>query len=410
MDKTSPTMSTSGSASPERHRGSGPLLLSQTSPYLTTSRTSIGQGSGLSNNRSPGKSSLDPASGSFNYPIQKNPYGFTDDKENISQMSSIGQCIDSYGLERTWRSNSSASRDNSGPPSRHSESGSSGAANGSFLGNGQYFGHTPSNSIQMQRPPTQGRAASFASSLNGRGYNDLNDQLAELNLGFGRSKESYLQSSVQNPYSQPADYPSLSLPSSQLGSVSTWPTGLGSSSRAFNGYLSDNPADGVFSDQLNSKKPFGFSERESGSPGNNYRNQQNRSGYYSANEKPTAELEQAALRQIRPQSVTELHRELHRHQFGSQQQYFPPPHLVYNGGQFQGQYPPNAYDFAQHSFPISHQQHGYQMPQPPYTSGLPPRGPARDQDFGGFVLRSQLLEEFRVSSKTNRRYELKVSR
>jgi hypothetical protein len=40
---------------------------------------------------------------------------------------------------------------------------------------------------------------------------------------------------------------------------------------------------------------------------------------------------------------------------------------------------------------------------------LPPRGPARDQDFNGFILRSQLLEEFRVSSKTNRRYELKVS-
>jgi mRNA-binding protein PUF3 len=408
VDKTSPTISTSGSASPERHRGSGPLLLSQTSPYLTTSRASIGQGSSLNNSRSPGKSSLDPALAPFKYPIQKTPYGFTDDKENLSQMNSI-QGIDSYGFERTWRSNSNASRDNSGPPSRHSESGSSGVANGSFIGNGQYFGHTPNNSLQMQRPPTQGRAASFASSLNGRGYNDLNEQLAELNLGFGRSKESYPQASVEHPYSQPSDYPSLSLPPSQPGSVSTWPTGLGSSSRTFNGYLSDNPTDSTFSDHLNGSKPFGFGEREPGSPGNNYRNQQNRPGYYSTSEKSATELEQAALRHVRPQSGTELQRELHRHQFTPQQQYFP-SHVVYNAGQFQGQYPPHAYDFPpQHNFHINHQQQGYQMPQPPYASALPPRGPARDQDFGSFVLRSQLLEEFRVSSKTNRRYELKVS-
>jgi mRNA-binding protein PUF3 len=408
VDKTSPTMSTSGSASPERHRGSGPLLLSQTSPYHTASRTSIGQGPGLNNSRSPGKSSLDPASGPFKYPLHKTPFGLPDDKENISQINSIGQGIDSYGFERTWRSNSSASRDNSGPPSRHSESGSSGGANGSFLGNGQYLGHTPNNSLQMQRPPTQGRAPSFASSLNGRSYTDLNDQLAELNLGFNRSKESYLQSSVEHPYSQASDYPSFALQPSQPGSVSTWASSLGSSSRAFNGYLSENPTDGAFSDQLTSSKPFGFSEREPGSPGNNYRSQQGRPGYYSANEKPSAELEQAALRSLRPQSVTELHRELHRHQFAPQQPYFPPQHVVYNG-QYQGQYPPHAYDYPpQHNFPINH-QHGYQMPAPPYTSALPPRGPARDQEFGGIVLRSQLLEEFRLSSKTNRRYELKVS-
>jgi len=409
VDKTSPTISTSGSASPERHRNSGPLLLSQTSPYLTTSRASIGPGPGLTNSRSPGKSSLDPALAPFTYPIQKTPYGYIDDKESLNQMNAI-QSMDSYGFERAWRSNSNASRDNSGPPSRHSESGSSGVANGSFLGNGQYIGHTPNNSLQMQRPPTQGRAASFASSLNGRSYNDLNDQLAELNLGFNRSKELYLQSSVENSYSQSSDYPSLSLPPTQPGSVSTWPTGPGSSSRVFSNYLFDNHSDSAFSDQLNGSKPFGFSEREPGSPGNNYRNQQNRPAYYSASasEKSTAELEQAAIRHLRPQSGTETQRELHRHQFPPQQQYFPQPHVVYNGGQFQGQYPPHAYEFPhQHNFHVNQQHHAYQMPQPPYTS-LPPRGPARDQDFGGFVIRSQLLEEFRVSSKTNRRYELKV--
>ena len=315
--------------------------------------------------------------------------------------------MDSYGFEGTWRSNSSASRDNSGPPSRHSESGSSGIANGSFLGNGQYFSHTPNDSLQMQRPPIQSRAATFA-SLNGRGFIDLNDQLAELSLGVNRSKESYLQSSVEHSSPQPSDFPSFPL-QSQYGSASTWPTTvLGSSSRSYHGYLLDTPTDGAFSDQSKPSKLFGFNEREPASPGNNYRSQQNRPGYYAAYGKPSAKLEQAALRHHRPHSVTELHRQLHRHQFATQQQYYPPPHVVYNG-QFQGQYPPHAYDYPpQHNFPINH-QNGYQMPAPPYTSALPPRGPARDQEFGGIVLRSQLLEEFRVSSKTNRQYELKAS-
>jgi mRNA-binding protein PUF3 len=410
VDKTSPTVSTSGSASPERHRSSVPLALTQTSPYLTTSRTSICHGPVLNNTKSPGKSTLDPASGTFKYSFQKAPFGYTDEKENMSQMNSIGHSIDNYGIERTWRSNSSASRDNSGPPSRQSESSSSGAANSSFFGNGQYpaIGHTPSNSLQMQRPPAQGRVQSF-SSLNGRGYTDLTNGVADLDLNLNRLKDSqnsYMEPSVEHPYPSPSGYQHYISAQAQPGSASMWATGLGSTSRSLSSYFPDTSTDSAFAEQLNTSKASRFSDRGSTSPGNGYRRQPTSPAYYHANEAASAELEHAPLRNLRPQSVPEIDRGLQRHQFALQQQYLP-PQVVYNG-QFQGQYPPHIFDYSHHNFPINPQQ-GYQMPAPPYTPTLPvPRGPARDQDYGGFVLRSQLLEEFRVSSKTNRRYELKV--
>lgn len=58
VDNTSPTMTASGTTSPVRHRGSGPLPLPDASPYLTTSRPAIGQGPGVANNRTQGKAAL----------------------------------------------------------------------------------------------------------------------------------------------------------------------------------------------------------------------------------------------------------------------------------------------------------------------------------------------------------------
>ena len=51
----------------------------------------------------------------------------------------------------------------------------------------------------------------------------------------------------------------------------------------------------------------------------------------------------------------------------------------------------------------------YNMPPPHLLGSHIPRGPAREMDVGQQV-RSPLLEEFRNNSKTNKRYELKVSR
>lgn len=414
VDNTSPTMPTSGTTSPERHRASVPLALSQTSPYLTTSRTSIGHGTVLNNAKSPGKSSLDPASGSFKYSFQKAPFAYPDEKETISQMNCIGHSIENYGIERTWRSNSNASRENSSPPSMQSESSSSlqsGAVNGSIFGNGQYtaMGHAPTNSFQMQRPLTQGRAPSFPSSVNGRSYTDLTNQVAELDLNLNRLKDSqnsYSESSIEQPYSSPSNFSQYISTQAQHVSASMWSTGLSSSSRNITSYFPETSTDTPFAEQLNPSKAFRFGDRGPASPGNGYRRQPTSPGYYHMTEAASAELEHTPLRNLRPQSVSELEPGLQR-QFALQQQY-PQPQLIFSG-HFQGQYP-QVYDYPlPHNYPINPHQHGYQMSAPPYTSAMPvPRGPARDQDFSGVTLRSQLLEEFRVSSKTNRRYELKV--
>jgi mRNA-binding protein PUF3 len=77
--------------------------------------------------------------------------------------------------------------------------------------------------------------------------------------------------------------------------------------------------------------------------------------------------------------------------------------------QFHGQYPTHAYDYSPQNYRQANIPYGYPMPMPPYppTQIIPTR-PAKDQDVGVGV-RSVLLEEFRSNSKSNKRYELKVS-
>ncbi|GKT87855.1 pumilio domain-containing protein [Colletotrichum tofieldiae] len=71
---------------------------------------------------------------------------------------------------------------------------------------------------------------------------------------------------------------------------------------------------------------------------------------------------------------------------------------------FAGQYPPQMFDpYGRPSLPLP----GYGLHMAPYSiPGVMPVRPAKDQDPGKGV-RSLLLEEFRSSSKSNKRYELK---
>ena len=71
----------------------------------------------------------------------------------------------------------------------------------------------------------------------------------------------------------------------------------------------------------------------------------------------------------------------------------------------------HAYDFhPQNALRMNPLAPYYPMTPAPNLINAPPipRGPAREQDPGQH-LRSPLLEEFRNNSKTNKRYELKVS-
>ncbi len=94
-----------------------------------------------------------------------------------------------------------------------------------------------------------------------------------------------------------------------------------------------------------------------------------------------------------------------------QQQGYMMPQINPNTMQFRNQVP-HLYDFqSQNTFRMNPLHTYYPMPPAPHLLAAPqiPRGPARDHDLAGH-LRSALLEEFRNNSKTNKRYELKVTK
>lgn len=77
--------------------------------------------------------------------------------------------------------------------------------------------------------------------------------------------------------------------------------------------------------------------------------------------------------------------------------------------QFRPPYAP-SYEYHHHTLRMNPLAPFYHMPAVPSLLTPPaiPRGPAREHDAGQHV-RSALLEEFRTSGKTNKRYELKVN-
>lgn len=325
------------------------------------------------------KSNLDPHSSAFNYPFQKRSFG-VDEKENVTLDYSYG----------------SASRDRSAPPSRHS--GGSTSTVGSGFHNGTYnpIGHTPSNSLHMQRASI-GRSPSFPTLPNGRF--ELGDQLQDSESAI--SRQGLDREYIDFVNNQEQSFPSTG--SQQNNQLFPWNNPVSSARNS--SYFPENGAD--FIDQLNPSKGYRQSERGSISPGSDYRRQSS-PRFTPANSAPSGEVDSAYLRGMRPATVQDLERGVQRMQFAPQQQFFPQP-VMYNG-QFTGQYTqPHPYDYPNHASFRPNGQYGYQpMPMPPYTPNVTtPRGPARDQDVGHGV-RSVLLEEFRANQKnSSKRYDLK---
>ena len=90
---------------------------------------------------------------------------------------------------------------------------------------------------------------------------------------------------------------------------------------------------------------------------------------------------------------------------GNQQSFAIPPNLAFRGPYFPYNYPPQSPLRMNPLAPY------YPMHPPAHMLNQQhvPRGPSKDHDVGQH-LRSPLLEEFRSNSKTNKRYELKVSK
>jgi len=298
------------------------------------------------------------------------------------------------------------------PPSRASDSGLNG--NGLAFGNGNptfgSIGHTPSSSTHSQRPSFSGLSGPFPSHANGSRYNDLPTQSeAELRerftgFGFGDVEQTSVSqiNSPGTPYSP--NHPNFAHQNHQLNGGSAMWNDVTNGPKAFSNYESlPNPP---FAEQACFTKAPRFGERGSVSPpGSDHRRGFNSPKYYSAAGTPPSGSDQIYRPSSRgpriPQGPSELERRLQNIHFAQQ------PYLY--SGHFQGQYPPHAYDYPPQNFRQGNVPYGYPMPVPAYppTQVVPTR-PAKDQDVG-LGVRSMLLEEFRSNSKSNKRYELKVS-
>jgi mRNA-binding protein PUF3 len=413
-DTTSPTLqSHSGSTSPSHTRNSIPTTTPQTLLEIQNqyqqSRPGMNQSSSFS--RSQPKSNLDPSSGSFKF-VRKPSFVYNDDKENSSQYVSNAENFDLDVSSRYLPIGSTASRDGSMPPSRASDSGGLNGGSVSFGNGNQPFGslghHTPNSSIHSQRPSFSGPSTSFPSQGNGSRYDpeaELSEKFGAFSLGreAEQSGVSHLNNIPSTSYSP--NHPSFSQQSYPSGSASgMW----GDGSKVLNNFepYSNQP----FADQVYFNKPAPrFTERGTVSPaGSDYRRGINSPKYYPAAGTPPSGSDQIYRPSSRgprvPQGPSELDRRLQNIHYAQQAQAY-----MY-GTQFHGQYPAHAYDYPAHqNYRPANVPYGYPMPMPPYppTQIIPTR-PAKDQDVGVGV-RSVLLEEFRSNSKSNKRYELKVS-
>ncbi|KFX96944.1 hypothetical protein O988_05098 [Pseudogymnoascus sp. VKM F-3808] len=434
VDPTSPNHS--GETSPSRHRGSnasaaanGLLTEAQnTSPYLVTSRPAIGQGPGV-NHRPMSKSNLDPASGAFKYPYSSLTFGENGEQVGIQAINGGFDVQDGgfvYDQRRDigsgYRSTQGgASREPSLPPSRRPETASSAATNTSIFGNGGYsaFGHTPQNSLHIQKPSLNGRTQSFGSATNGRGYNAGSDRSQEVDAHYTRG--TLLDKGLQGAFSEAVgaieQQQGLPSPNSYAGydgqlphpnGQTSWNNENGLSQKRNSYFGANNYGDGAFSNQLNSRRPSRVGELD-GLSSLGDRPSQPISPRFYADGVSNAELNNVYARAQHAQGLSEIERGLQRLELGQHQQQagYYNPQALYNNSQFQGQYQPQPWEFAAQTFRGAPQGFPpYGVPMPSYPPAVP-RGPARDQDVGHGV-RSILLEEFRNNAKSNtRQYELK---
>lgn len=274
-------------------------------------------------------------------------------------------------------------RDPSLPPSRQSQ--------GSPAFQDMYHGHTPSNSIHSQRAMANHASSFSTQSANQRAFN-LNKQIDDdLPLRFSRQAvldNASNASNVFNPASQPFQFN----PGSQ-----SWMSE--SSSSRYGGTLDMN------TDSMAAAAQYAAMKRASVdriSPSSAYRLESNNSPRNYAASPDTW--------QARPSSRD--HRSNDGERRGGPQHfasgfpsYYPSQYPYAN---LAAQYPHNFMDpynqNLRHALMSS-----YMPPVPaayPLPAGLAPGRPSRDQDPGKGV-RSALLDEFRLSNKSSKRFELK---
>ncbi|KJZ72891.1 hypothetical protein HIM_07654 [Hirsutella minnesotensis 3608] len=331
-------------------------------------------------------SALSASSGYFDHQsnaigVMKNNYGdsnaygaFSTQKRGVQDPTAYMDSIGSF----------SNHRDGSLPPSRHSQN--------SPAYQDLYRGHTPSNSMQSQRPITSNHASSYSTqSANQRAFN-LNKQLDDdMSLQFSRrmALDSPGGSSSFTPcQQQPFQLNPGSQPWIGENNGMRYGSGMELSSdvlAAQYGAIKRSPVERVSPtssyrlDSGNSPRGYGPSSDVWPRPGS----RDNRSSDY----------ERRTPAQQFPPSYAPS---------------FFPSHFPYSS--LPAQYTPNFLDpynqiFRQHPLNASYGLHamhnGYSL-----GANMPPVRPSREQDPGK-SMRSPLLDEFRLSNKSSKRYELK---
>ncbi|KAF9877280.1 hypothetical protein CkaCkLH20_04980 [Colletotrichum karsti] len=357
--------SASGSTSPNRTRDS----LHNTSSFFENS--AIGQGRNYINGRP--KSYLE------------------DDKENASFGASYNSPFDgTYARQEKRGSKDPAflnlgvvgapSRDSSIPPSRQSDDShhSPPAFRDTFGG----YGHTPSNSIASTRPMPAHSSSFPSQTANNRAFIANNRQMDDSDLGHSFKKSMTLDEATNITQSIGGGAPGFQFnPGSQ-----PWRADV-------NGGFPDAYAEAVAQAQQYKR---GSIASISGAP-----------GPYRAVTSPKTFTPQSSdpwrpsSRDMRMVSDGDRRTPVQPFMQAQAPAYFPPA-SYYNPG-FTAQYPQFIDPYGRPPIPLP----GYGLHMAPYSiPGVMPIRPSKDQDPGKGV-RSMLLEEFRSSSKSNKRYELK---
>ncbi|KAK3375385.1 armadillo-type protein [Podospora didyma] len=281
-----------------------------------------------------------------------------------------------------------ATRDPSMPSSSHSETELRGG--GSAYGDFPYGTHAQ-NAAHSQRPSVSGHSASF-SAQNNRMYNhqqmdeeELPDRLRTLSMADGSNGIANGLPSLGYGPSQPFQFNPGSQP---------WENGQG-----FAPYSKE-----MYSSVVGHEKRGSIVDR--GSPaGSAYRVGLGSPKTFPSTPQPGADpWSRPVSRDLRSSHDTE--RRTNAQQFVQQQppQFYP----QYYNHSYQP-FPPHVYDsYSMNYNRPSTSVGGFGPPMHAYLAGAPnvPIRPSKDQDPGKGI-RSVLLEEFRSSSKSNKRYELK---
>ncbi|EOO02234.1 putative pumilio domain-containing protein [Phaeoacremonium minimum UCRPA7] len=376
---------TSGSTSPTRRRDGQQSIheISNTSPYFTTRTAAIGQGPGFGN-RPKQNTSLDPSTGAFKQGLN----GIADDKESF-------HAFQVPGFNTFKRPSQDAGYLNVGgspnlPHSRPSET-------DKFEESGNAYGY---QGTQSHRPQLAGPSNSFPRTNSSYSVNQSHVNEEELREKLRRSltleeSSEQITNGLYSTSSQPFQFNPGSQP---------WETSIGGGSKVYGGYQQQDPyAESLAPPYLSNVHRRGPSvSRES--PASSVYRQPLQSPTKSYGGTPPADAwSRPGSRD--PRMTSETDRRTPGQPFLQQPAYYPPPYYNPN---FPSQYPPQLFDpYTGHpTFRPPMPMPNYGLPVNPYLPGGVPIRPGKDRDPGQGV-RSMLLEEFRSSSKSNKRYELK---